>query len=271
MSFFSGTDELTVKESVKTVGFRRPFRGLPPAFFITVINLVLILACKILILIGVQSEAQLFIFPAIWNGYEGSGDLEEGHEVGLGRRLELRLQPAGELLGLDLGVLEVEGVGNNGERNTSSAGWDRHEISSSGLRGFQNDTALLRLICDTPAGYITEFHAAIYRLNAYITHTEFSSILHFINSNLDLNAIVCCMYVINTFYSLQASFNVRVIFYSLCNPHQKILDQALDILGCLGGRRIVGRQLDQRGQEVLTLLHVVLHFLWGTYGEHTGL
>ena len=49
------------------------------------------------------------------------GDLEEGHQVGLRRRLELRLQPAGELLRLDLGVLEVEGVENHGERNTSSA------------------------------------------------------------------------------------------------------------------------------------------------------
>lgn len=43
--------------------------------------------------------------------------------------------------------------------------------------------------------------------------------------------------------------------------HEQVLHQGLHILGGIWGGRVVGRQLDQRGQEVLTFLHVFLHFL----------
>lgn len=43
--------------------------------------------------------------------------------------------------------------------------------------------------------------------------------------------------------------------------HQQILNQSFDVLGSLRGRRIVRRQLDKCGQEILTLLDVFLHFL----------
>lgn len=43
--------------------------------------------------------------------------------------------------------------------------------------------------------------------------------------------------------------------------HQQVLNQSLDVLGSLRGRRIVRRQLDKCRQEILTLLHIFLHFL----------
>lgn len=43
--------------------------------------------------------------------------------------------------------------------------------------------------------------------------------------------------------------------------HQQVLNQRLDVLGSLRGRRIVRRQLDKCGQEILTLLDILLHFL----------
>lgn len=44
--------------------------------------------------------------------------------------------------------------------------------------------------------------------------------------------------------------------------HQQVLNQSLDVLGGLGGRRVVRRQLDECGQEILTLLDILLHFLY---------
>ena len=43
--------------------------------------------------------------------------------------------------------------------------------------------------------------------------------------------------------------------------YQQILHQALHVLGGVGRRGVLGRQLNQRGQEVLALLHVFHHFL----------
>lgn len=51
--------------------------------------------------------------------------------------------------------------------------------------------------------------------------------------------------------------------------HQQVLHQGLHILGGIRGGRVVRRQFDQRGQEVLAFLHVFLHFLLGraSWGE----
>lgn len=43
--------------------------------------------------------------------------------------------------------------------------------------------------------------------------------------------------------------------------HEQVLHQRLHILGGFRGGGVVGRQLDERGQEVLAFLHVFLHFL----------
>lgn len=43
--------------------------------------------------------------------------------------------------------------------------------------------------------------------------------------------------------------------------HQQVLNQSLDILRSLRGWRIVRRQLDKCGQEIFTLLYILLHFL----------
>lgn len=53
-----------------------------------------------------QSEMESEMESEVESEMEGGGPhLEEGHQVGLWRRLELRLQPAGELLRFDLGIL----------------------------------------------------------------------------------------------------------------------------------------------------------------------
>lgn len=44
--------------------------------------------------------------------------------------------------------------------------------------------------------------------------------------------------------------------------HQQILNQTLDIFGSLRRWRIVRCQLDEGSQEIFTLLHILLHFLW---------
>lgn len=46
--------------------------------------------------------------------------------------------------------------------------------------------------------------------------------------------------------------------------HQQVLHQGLHILGGIWGGRVVRRQLDERSEEVLAFLHVLLHLLSGT-------
>lgn len=53
---------------------------------------------------------------------------------------------------------------------------------------------------------------------------------------------------------------MRTVF--IPEAHQQVLNQSFDVLGSLRGRRIVRRELDKRGQEILTLLDILLHFLW---------
>lgn len=43
--------------------------------------------------------------------------------------------------------------------------------------------------------------------------------------------------------------------------HQQVLNQSLDVFRSLRGWRIVRCQLDKCGQEILTLLDILLHFL----------
>lgn len=50
----------------------------------------------------------------------------------------------------------------------------------------------------------------------------------------------------------------RILFLG---AHQQILDQSLDVFRSLGRRRIVRCQLDKCGQEIFTLLDILLHFL----------
>lgn len=49
--------------------------------------------------------------------------------------------------------------------------------------------------------------------------------------------------------------------------HQQVLHQGLHILGGIWGGRVVRRQLDQRREEVLAFLHVLLHLLSEGRGE----
>lgn len=43
--------------------------------------------------------------------------------------------------------------------------------------------------------------------------------------------------------------------------NQQVLNQGLDVLGSLRRWGIVRCQFDKCGQEILTLLHILLHFL----------
>lgn len=58
--------------------------------------------------------------------------------------------------------------------------------------------------------------------------------------------------------SMMSMSSVCLLFFE---AHQQVLNQRLDILGGLRGRRVVRRQLDECSQEILTLLDVLLHFL----------
>lgn len=63
---------------------------------------------------------------------------------------------------------------------------------------------------------------------------------------------VCCIWTV---------FVEWLVGWLVFEAHQQVLNQSLDVLGSLRGRRIVRCQLDECGQEILTLLHILLHFL----------
>lgn len=62
-------------------------------------------------------------------------------------------------------------------------------------------------------------------------------------------------------YLVQQLITMVHFIYLHFETYQQVLNQSLDVLRSLRGWRIVRCQLNKCGQEILTLLHILLHFL----------